>query len=112
MELLANSGANLAIEYEIIFRVIASNRAAGRRRKMRREDKPSAVSVLLEELDTRQSRLIGIHAKARAPCRIAHLQRMMHQVGTPDRFVSPAAEPHERESGRVAWRCLQCDVTR
>ena len=78
MELLANSGAKLAIKYEIIFRAIARNHAAGGRRKMRREDKPPAVSVLLEELDTRQSRLIGIHAKARAPCRIAYLQRVMH----------------------------------
>jgi hypothetical protein len=54
MELPPNSGAPLAIEYEMIFRAIARNRAAGGRRKMRREDEPPAVSVLLEELDTRQ----------------------------------------------------------
>src|SRR5262245_32015197 len=112
MVLRANGGANLAIEYEIIFCAIARNRAAGGGRKMRREDKPPAVGVLLEELETRPSRLIGIHAKARAPCRIAHLQRVMHQVRAHDRFGSPAAEPHEREPGRVAWRRLQRDVAR
>src|ERR1700731_2287381 len=70
---------------------IAHNRAAGGLRKMRREDKPPAISMLLEELDTRQPRLIGIHTKARAPCRIAYLQRVVHQVGTHDRFVSLAS---------------------
>src|SRR5262245_38126913 len=112
MELLANSGATRAIEYEMILRAIARNRAAGGGGKMRRQDQPPAVGVLLEELDTRPSRLIGIDAKARAPCRIAYLQRVMHQVGTHDRFLSPAAEPHEREPGRVAWRRLQRDVAR
>src|SRR5262245_52536311 len=104
--LFANGGANLAIEYEIIFRAVARNRAAGGRRKMCREDNPPAVGVLLEELETRLSRLIGIHAKTRAPCRIAYLQRVMHQVRAHDRFAFPAAEPHQREPGRVAWRRL------
>src|SRR5262245_61865946 len=106
MELLANSRANLAIEYEIIFRAIARNRAGGGRRKMRREHKRPAVSVLLEDLETRQSRLIGIHAKVRAPCRMADLQRVMHEIGAQDRFASPVAEPHEREPRRVARRRL------
>src|SRR5262245_34176117 len=94
----------------MIFPAIARDRAAGGRRKMRREDKPPAVSVLLEELDTRRSRLIGICAKARAPPGIAYLQRVMHQVGTHDRFTLSAAESHEREPGRVTWRALQRDV--
>src|SRR5262249_58114776 len=112
MELSANGGASLAIEYEIIFRAVARNRAAGGRGKMRGEDKPPAVGVPLEELETRASRLIGVHAKARAPCRIAYLQRVMHQVGADDRFPLPAAEPHEREPGRVAGRRFQRDVAR
>jgi hypothetical protein len=67
----------------------------------RKEDKPPTVSIFLEEFGTRRSRLIGISAKARAPRQIAHLQRVMHKVGTQDRFLSPA---NERQTGCVAGR--------
>src|SRR5262245_8557199 len=100
----------LTIEHETISGAIAREGTAGGRRKMRREDKAPAVSMFLEEFCTRQSRLIGIGAKARAPRRIAHLQRVMHQVGTQDRFLSPAIESHERQAGGMAGRRLQSDV--
>src|SRR6516165_6632337 len=102
----------LAIEYETISRAISHDGSAGGCRKMRREDKPPTVCMFLEEFHTRLSRLIGIRAKARAPRGIAHLQRMMHQVGTQDRFLAPAGKSHEREARRVARRRLQCDVAR
>ena len=78
---------------------------------MRGEDNSPTVSMILEEFNTGSSSLIGVCAKARTPCRISHLQWVMHQVGTQDRFLSPAAQAHEREARRVAWRRLQCDST-
>ena len=89
----------LTIEHETIFCAVARDGTAGGCWKMGGEDKPPTISVFLEEFDTGQSRLIGIRAKTRAPCRIAHLQRVMHQVGTQDRFVSLAAETHDVRPG-------------
>src|SRR6266436_4409991 len=93
-----------AIEDETIVRTVAHYYASRRRGEMSRKDKPPRIGVGLEKFNPRAPRLIRMRTKARAPCRVADLQRVVHQVGTQDGFLPPAGEPHHCEPWRVTWR--------
>jgi hypothetical protein len=91
----------LAIEHETIVRAVAHYYASSRRGEMRRKDKPPRIGVGLKEFNPRAPRLIRMRAKSRAPCRVADLQRVVHQVGTQDGFLPSAGEPYHCEPWRV-----------
>jgi hypothetical protein len=69
-----------AIEDETIVETVTDYYACRRRGEMRRKDEPSRISVGLEKFNPRAPRLIRMCTKARAPCRVADLQRVVHQV--------------------------------
>jgi hypothetical protein len=66
-----------AIEHKTIVRTVAHYYAPRRRGEMRRKDKPPRIGVGLEKFNPLAPRLIRMRTKARAPCRVADLQRVV-----------------------------------
>src|SRR5690348_12676314 len=97
----AEAGVILATEFKEEFAAVALKGAASRRREMRRKDQPAGAGMGVEEVPAGNPRLHGVGAKARAPVRIAHLERVMHQVGAKDGFVAAGAEPHHHLARRM-----------